>query len=102
MSNLLRRLPVTYLAYVCLLLGFVALGCFVYALAAGSAYAVLIGAALVLSFAAAVAGFRIGDRPAVRDGEIDRYLQTYRGSSSDDRVLALRREPALAGVQRAA
>jgi hypothetical protein len=100
--KVLRRLPVTYLAYVCLLLGFVSLGCFVYALAAGSAFAVLIGAALVLCFGAALAGYRIGDRPTVRNEEIERYLQTYRGSSSGGRVLALRRETVTSGAQRAA
>ena len=52
----------TNVAYVCLLLMFVALGTFVYALAAGSAVAGIIGAGLVVLMVASVAGFRIGAR----------------------------------------
>jgi hypothetical protein len=93
----LRRISATDVAYVCFLLTFVALGTFVYALAAGSAAAGIIGAGLVVLMVAAVAGFRVGARkraasndsgieidganiwarPLRRD-QIDRYLQSYR------------------------
>jgi hypothetical protein len=94
----LRRVSMTELAYICLLLGFVALGTFVYALAAQSALAGIIGASLVVFFAASVVGFRIGARKRaesndsgieisgeniwarpLRREQIDRYLLRYRG-----------------------
>ncbi len=52
----------TNVAYVFLLLVFVALGMFVYALAAESALAGIIGASLVVLMVASVAGFRVGAR----------------------------------------
>ena len=94
----LRRVSMTELAYICLLLGFVALGTFVYALAAQSALAGIIGASLVVFFAASVVGFRFGARKRaesndsgieipgeniwarpLRREQIDRYLRSYRG-----------------------
>jgi hypothetical protein len=91
------RVSVTYVAYVCLLLGFVMLGTFVYALAAGSGMAEVIGASLVVSLVASVVGFRVGarnraesndsgipieganiwDQP-LRSEQTDRYLLSYR------------------------
>ena len=98
MLKALRRVSMTELAYICLLLGFVALGTFVYALAAQDALAGTIGASLVVFFAASVVGFRIGARKRaesndsgieipgeniwarpLRREQIDRYLRSYRG-----------------------
>jgi hypothetical protein len=81
-----------------LLLVFVALGMFVYALAIESALAGIIGAVLVVLMVASVAGFRIGARTRaesndsgieidganvwakpLRREQIDRYLLSYRG-----------------------
>jgi len=86
------------MAYVCLLLGFVALGTFVYALAAESALAGIIGASMVVLMVASVVGFRIGARKRaesndsgieipgeniwarpLRREQIERYLSSYRG-----------------------
>ena len=98
MMRTLRRVSMTDVAYVLLLLAFVALGTFVYALATGSALAGVIGGSLVVLMVASVEGFRIGARnraesndsgieieganimaqPLHRE-EIDRYLQNYRG-----------------------
>jgi hypothetical protein len=98
MLKTLRRISMTDVAYVLLLLAFVALGTFVYALAAESALAGIIGVSLVALMVASVVGFRIGARnressndsgieieganvwaqPLRRD-QIDRYLLTYRG-----------------------
>ena len=88
----------TNVAYVLLLLAFVALGTFVYALAAESSLAGVIGASMVVLFAISVAGFRIGARKRAQsndsgieiDGaniwarplrreQIDQYLMSYRG-----------------------
>jgi hypothetical protein len=93
----LRNVSATDVAYVCFLLVFVSLGTFVYALAAGSATAAIIGAALIVLMVATVAGFRIGARMRaasndsgidipgeniwarpLRREQIDRYLQNYR------------------------
>jgi hypothetical protein len=52
----------TNVAYVFLLLVFVALGMFVYALAAESPLAGIFGAGMVVLMIATVAGFRIGSR----------------------------------------
>ena len=98
MLKALRRVSTTEMAYGCLLLGFVALGTFVYALAAESALAGIIGASMVVLMIASVVGFRIGARnraqsndsgieipgeniwarPLRRD-QIERYLSNYRG-----------------------
>jgi len=97
MLNVSRRVPMTYVGYVCLLLGFVMLGTFVYALAAGSSMAGPIGTSLVVLFVASVVGFRIGARnraqsndsgtpieganiwaQPLRREQIDRYLLSYR------------------------
>jgi hypothetical protein len=88
----------TDVAYVLLLLAFVALGTFVYALATDSALAGIIGGSLVVLMVASVVGFRIGARnraesndsgieieganvwaQPLRREQIDRYLQSYRG-----------------------
>src|SRR4051794_4742181 len=93
-----KRVSMTYVAYVCLLLGFVMLGTFVYALAAGSGMAGVIGASMVVSLVASVVGFRVGARnraqsddsgtlieganiwaEPLRREQIDRYLLSYRG-----------------------
>ena len=104
MLRTVRRISMTDVAYVLLLLTFVALGTFVYALAADSALAVIIGVSLVVLLIASVAGFRIGARnransndsgieieganiwaqPLRRD-QIDRYLQSYRGMRDGDK-----------------
>ncbi|GFG52296.1 hypothetical protein CQY20_06200 [Mycolicibacterium agri] len=87
----------TYVAYLMLLLTFVALGMFVYALAAESPLTGVFGAGIVVLMIAAAVGFRIGARvraqsndsgidiPSeniwarpLRREQIDRYLQNYR------------------------
>jgi hypothetical protein len=92
-----RNVSGTYVAYVCLLLTFVALGTFVYALAAESAVAGIIGAALIVLMTATVVGFRFGARTReasndsgidipgeniwarpLRREQISRYMQNYR------------------------
>ena len=94
----LRRVSMTNVAYVLFLLVFVALGTFVYALAAGSALAGIIVANMVVLTVASVVGFRVGARKRaesndsgieipseniwarpLRREQIDRYLQSYRG-----------------------
>ncbi len=98
MLRTLRRISMTYVAYVLLLLAFVALGTFVYALATDSALAGIIGGSLVVLMVASVVGFRIGARnraksndsgieieganvwaQPLRREQIDRYLLSYRG-----------------------
>ncbi|MGZ8714841.1 MAG: hypothetical protein ACXWZX_17010 [Mycobacterium sp.] len=93
----MRKISATNVAYVCFLLMFVSLGTFVYALAAGSAAAGIIGAGLIVLMVATVAGFRVGARKRaasndsgieidganiwarpLRREQIDRYLQSYR------------------------
>lgn len=102
MLKAIGRISATFVGYVCLLLGFVALGTFVYALAAGSVLAGAIGAALVVTFGAAVVGFRTGARKLaesndsgiaidganvwakpLRRAQIDQYLLSYRGIEAD-------------------
>jgi hypothetical protein len=93
------RISVTYVAYVCLLLGFVALGLFVYALAAGSPVAGMIGGGMIILLVTTVVLFRAGARklaesndsgieipgmnifatPLKRD-QIAQYHHTYRGA----------------------
>ena len=92
-----KRASMTYVAYVCLLVGFVMLGTFVYSLAAGSGVAGVIGAGMVVSLVASVVGFRVGARKRAQSNEggipieganiwaeplrreqIDRYLLSYR------------------------
>jgi hypothetical protein len=99
MLKTLRRVSMTDVAYVLLLLAFVALGTFVYALAAESALAGITGVSLVALMVASVVGFRIGARnrassndsgieieganvwaQPLRRNQIDRYLLTYRGA----------------------
>jgi hypothetical protein len=93
----------TNVAYVLLLLVFVALGTFVYALAAESAMAGIIGGSLVVLIVATVVGFRRGARERaesndsgigiggeniwarpLRREQIDRYLLSYRGVQDGD------------------
>ncbi|KUI45360.1 hypothetical protein AU197_11700 [Mycobacterium sp. IS-1590] len=97
MLKALGRIPPTAVGYVSLLLSFAALGTFVYALAAQSAVAGIIGAGMVVLMVAAVAGFRVGARKRaesndsgieipseniwarpLRREQIDHYLSTYR------------------------
>lgn len=59
----------TNVAYVSLLSGFVALGTFVYALAAQSALAWIIGVGMVTLFAAAIVGFRVGARTRAKGND---------------------------------
>ena len=89
----------TNVAYVFLLLVFVTLGTFVYALAAESPLAGIIGAILVGLMVVTVVGFRVGARKRtesndsgieipgeniwarpLRREEIERYLSSYRGA----------------------
>ena len=98
MLKALRGVSMTDVAYVCFLLMFVALGTFVYALAAESAVAGLIGASLIALMVATVVGFRVGARKRAESNgsgieieganiwarplhreQIDRYLLSYRG-----------------------
>ena len=100
------RVSGTSAAYVCFLLTFVALGTFVYALAANSAAAALIGGVLVVLMALTVAGFRVGARARaasndsgidipgeniwarpLRREQIDRYLQNYRAARKNHEEL---------------
>jgi hypothetical protein len=95
----LRRVSMTNVAYVLLLLVFVALGMFVYALATGGAPAGIIAASMVVLMVASVVGFRVGARKRaesndsgiaipgeniwaqpLRREQIDRYMQSYRGA----------------------
>jgi hypothetical protein len=113
MLKTMRRISLTDVAYVLLLLAFVALGTFVYALAAQSALAGIIGVILVALMVASVVGFRIGARnrassndsgieieganiwaqPLRRD-QIDRYLLSHRGGrKGHERIV-----PALSAV----
>jgi hypothetical protein len=103
MLKTMRRISLTDVAYVLLLLAFVALGTFVYALAAESALAGLIGVSLVALMIASVVGFRIGARnrassndsgieieganiwaQPLRREKIDRYLLSYRGGQDGE------------------
>jgi hypothetical protein len=98
MLRTLRRVSMTDVAYVLLMLAFVALGTFVYALATESALAGIIGCSLIVLMVASVVGFRIGARnrtksndsgiaieganiwaQPLRREQIDRYLLSYRG-----------------------
>ncbi len=93
-----RRVSMTDVAYMLLLLVFVALGTFVYALATKSAVAGIIGGSLVVLMVASVVGFRFGARSRAKSNDsgieieganvwarplrreqIDRYLLSYRG-----------------------
>ena len=106
MRKVLGRVSPTNVAYVLFLLTFVALGTFVYALAAGSPLAVIIGAGLVVLMVATVAGFRIGARTRavsndsgieidganiwaqpLRREQIDRYLQSYRAQEDQSKAV---------------
>jgi hypothetical protein len=94
-----RRVSVSSLAYISLLMAFTSLGVFVAALATGSRWTTIAGVVLIACLAASVAGFRAGARaiaraPAVAEPasavsifstplqqeQIDRYLKNYRGS----------------------
>jgi hypothetical protein len=101
-----RRVSATDVAYLSFLLTFVALGTFVYSLAAGSPMAGVIGAALVVLMIVTVTGFRAGarsraasndsgieieganvwERPLRRE-QIDRYLQSYRDTHESQEPL---------------
>jgi hypothetical protein len=100
----------SFVAYVFLLCGFVALGTFVYALATESHLTAAVGAVLVVMFTVAVVGFRAGARKTaesnesgihidganvwakpLRRAQIERYLLSYRAVGSrpdtDDEAL---------------
>lgn len=98
MLRTLQRISMTNMAYVLFLLVFVALGTFVYALAAESALVGIIGVSLVVFMIASVVGFRVGARDRAKSNDsgieieganiwaqplrreqIDRYLLSYRG-----------------------
>ena len=97
MMRTLRPASTTYVAYVLFLMVFVALGVFVFALAARSGLAAVAGGILAALMVASVVGFRVGARNRARSNdsgieieganiweqplrreEIDRYLATYR------------------------
>ncbi|MCV7434267.1 hypothetical protein [Mycolicibacterium bacteremicum] len=84
---------VAYGGYVFFIVGFISLGLFVTALAVGSASALVCAIVSVASFAAAVAGFRIGARrfgsvwaKPVTDDDLRVYKARYRGRSRRGRV----------------
>lgn len=106
MLKAIGRIPPTAVGYVSLLLSFAALGTFVYALAAQSAVAGIIGAGMVVLMVMAVAGFRVGARKRaesndsgieipseniwarpLRREQIDHYLSTYRGARDNHEQL---------------
>lgn len=110
MVKKLRGGSITFIAYVGFLVGFIGLGLFVYALAAGSAVAGVIGAVLVISDIATVALFRAGARKRAEENDsgieipgvnifakplerrdVDRYLTTYRGGQPT-RLVTVRSE----------
>jgi hypothetical protein len=82
--KVVRRINHSFVGYLFLLLAFACLGLFVAALAFGSPWAVVSGAALAGSLVAAVVGFRIGasadnaSKP-LRQDTIDQYCLNYRG-----------------------
>ena len=97
MARRISSSTASVLAYVLLLVGFVALGLFVGALASGSAVAVAFFVALVVCLAGSVTGFRAASRKLSESGvfieatspvsifdapldeeQIDRYLESYR------------------------
>lgn len=103
MRTLLRRLPLPYLSYVFVLLGFVALGLFVAALGFGTGQAPLFAVAMVVAYGMAVAcvllrRYQIAhtDPESVNvpgldplRGDVDRsaaarYLLVYRGQDIDE------------------
>ncbi|MGE2715212.1 hypothetical protein ACQI4L_14225 [Mycolicibacterium litorale] len=122
MLKAIGRISVTSVAYMCFLLGFVALGTFVYALAAGSPVAGIIGGTLVALLVATVVLFRAGARKLVESNEsgieipgvnifakplrreqIDHYLLSYRGVQNDpEETAAVESEPSAVLERRAA
>lgn len=105
MLKTFRRIPISTVAYGLLLIAFVSLGLFVAAMALGSDLAFVAGAALIASFAGAVAGFRAGGRKLEEDrlpgasthnvsmfttlidqDQVDRYREMYRTA---DRAMAV-------------
>ncbi|KUI39249.1 hypothetical protein [Mycobacterium sp. GA-2829] len=117
MFKKLRAETVTLLAYLSFLVGFVALGLFVYALTADGSLTGVFGIAVIAAFAAAVVLFPMGARmrakvndsgidipginifatPLKRD-QIDAYLTHYRGAPETDDAP----EPVLAQSERRA
>lgn len=112
MVQKLRAETVTYLAYVAFLVGFIALGLFIYALTAGGSLMGVFGIAVVAAFAAAIVLFPMGARmraeandsgieiPGVnifatplKRNQIDKYLAHYRGVGSGEEY-ETRRVPA--------
>ena len=111
MLKAFRRIPVSNVAYLLLLIAFVSLGLFVAAMALGSELALVAGIALIASFGGAVAGFRASARrlnearrpgaPAhnvsmfstpIAQDQVDRYREMYRATGQDrptDRAMAV-------------
>lgn len=111
MLKAFRRIPVSNVAYVLLLVAFVALGLFVTAMALGSNLAVVAAAAMVACLGSAVAGFRASARrlsaarlpgaptnnvsmfsTPVDQGQVDRYREMYRAEGqvrTEDRTMAV-------------
>lgn len=109
-----RRPSLTYIAYLCLLLSFVALGTFVYALAVDSYLAGAVGGALAVLLVAAAYGFRAGARTTaathegdtpleganiwaqpVKTAQIARYLAAYRPIAVQKSEIAARQPSSL-------
>jgi cell division protein FtsW (lipid II flippase) len=97
MGKAFRRVSVSSLAYISLLMAFTSLGVFVAALATGSLWTTIAGVVLIACLAASVAGFRAAARTIARctavaepasavsifstplqQDQIDRYLKNYR------------------------
>jgi thiol:disulfide interchange protein len=96
------RMVSFFTAYVCLLMGFVALGLFVYALAAGSPLTMIAGAGLALFFVAAVVGFRAAARQRAESNEsgtavdgANMWAKTLRREQIDRYLRAHRAQPAV-------
>ncbi|MFS0899138.1 hypothetical protein [Mycolicibacterium litorale] len=123
MVKAIGRISVTSVAYLCFLLGFVALGTFVYALAAGSPVAGIIGGSLVALLVATVVLFRAGARKLAESNEsgieipgmnifakplrrdqIDHYLLSYRGEQTEPEQVPVLADsaPSVATERRAA
>jgi O-antigen ligase len=108
MLKRMKPSSITYLAYVLLLLAFISLHVFVAALALGSGLAAVAGAALVVSLAAAVFGFRLGASRLARASEAagsTHKLSFWADQLEQDRIgryrATYRREPDLFNLKHA-
>ena len=103
MLKVLSPQAITNVGYASFLMTFAALGMFVYALAVGNPFALVLGAMLVAFMTVMVVGFRAGARrrsesnesgiaidganvwaQPLRREQIDQYLLRYRGVQTDD------------------